>query len=60
MLKIIRLILKYLIKEYLPALGLIFILGAGNIPTLIMGITITIISLYNYLEENLGDTNVKD
>ena len=55
MLKIIKLILKYFIKELIPAFGLICLLCAGNMPTFIMGVIITIISLYDYLVEKCGD-----
>lgn len=57
MLKIIKLILKYIIKELIPAFGLMCLLGAGDMPTFIMGVIITIISLYNYLVEKVGDDN---
>lgn len=57
MLKIIKLILRYIIKELIPAFGLLCLLCAGNMSTFIIGVIITIISLYDYLVEKVGDDN---
>lgn len=50
--KIIILILKYICDLSIPALGLICLLCAGNKPTFILGLLITIISLEDYIEKN--------
>lgn len=50
--KIIKLILKYICELLIPALGLICLLCAGNEPTFILGLLITIISLEVYIKQN--------
>ncbi len=53
--KIIKLILKYFYKEMIPAFGLLCLLCAGNIPTFILGLGVTIISLYDYLVDMIKE-----
>ena len=46
------LILNYVIKLLIPALGLIALLCAGNTPTFILGLLISIISFKAYTDEH--------
>lgn len=49
--KLIILILNYICKILIPAFGLICLLCAGNRPTFIFGLLVTILSFYLYCKE---------